>query len=120
MCILLRHSVFALAAMLLLALAPFAFPIGALADSDCAEREYEDEYDHERARRALECGEVMPLADVLAAVRPHISGKIIETEIEREDGIWVYEFKFIDAGGRLVEVHVDAGTARILKNEGDE
>ena len=100
---------------LALAMAP------ARADDDgCEAGEYDREHDHERARRALECGEVMPLADVLAAVRPHISGKIIETEFEKEDGIWVYEMKYIDRRGRMVEIYVDARTGRILKSEGDE
>ena len=86
----------------------------------CEAGEYEREQDHERARRALECGEVLPLADVLAAIRPHISGKIIETEFEREDGIWVYEMKYIDRRGHMMEIYVDARTGRILKTGDDE
>lgn len=87
---------------------------------DCTAGGYNDEHDHDRARHALECGEVMPLADVLEAVRPHISGEIVETEFEKEDGLWVYELKYIDARGRLVEIYVDARTGRILKTEVDE
>lgn len=93
---------------------------GSADDDGCKTGEYDSEHDHERARRALECGEVMPLADVLAAVRPHISGKVIETEFEREDGIWIYEMKYINRQGLLVEVYVDARTGLILKTEGDE
>jgi uncharacterized membrane protein YkoI len=85
-------------------------------DDGCAGGEYESKHDHERARRALECGEVMPLADVLAAVRPHISGRLIETEFEREEGLWVYELTYIDPQGHLLEIYVDAGTGRILKS----
>lgn len=73
--------------------------------------------DHERARRALERGEVMPLSEVLAALEPRIDGEIVSTEFEREDGAWVYEIKYIDRGGRLVELYVDARTARVLKAE---
>jgi uncharacterized membrane protein YkoI len=98
-------------------LATSAEPDRGAADESCLAEEYEDEYDHERARHALECGEVMPLADVLAAVRPHISGKIIETEFEREHGVWIYELTIIDSSGRLEELHVDAKTARILNSE---
>lgn len=106
---------------MLLALALPLAPVPALADDDrCEEREYEGRGDHEKARRALECGEVMPLADVLEAVRPRIDGRIIEAEFEREDGVWVYELKFIDARGHLIEAYVDARTGRILQIEGDE
>lgn len=86
----------------------------------CASGEYENKHDHERARRALECGEVMPLTDVLAAVRPHISGRLIETEFERKGRLWVYELTYIDSGGHLLEIYVDARTGQILKSEGDE
>jgi len=89
-------------------------------DHGCGLKDYDGDSDHERARRAVACGEIMPLADVLAAVRPHISGNVIETEFEREDGIWVYELKYIDPQGHMVEVYVDATTGRILKTEGDD
>jgi uncharacterized membrane protein YkoI len=113
-----RNLLFAGAAMLsglVLAITP-----GSADVEGCETGEYDSEHDHERARRALECGEVMPLADVLAAVRPYISGKVIETEFEREDGIWIYEMKYINRQGLLVEVYVDARTGLILKTEGDE
>jgi uncharacterized membrane protein YkoI len=35
-------------------------------------------------------------------------------ELEREHGRWVYEFKIVDAGGRLLEVYVDARTGALL------
>lgn len=75
--------------------------------------------DHEEARGALERGEVMPLSEVLAALRPRIDGDIVSTDFEREDGGWSYEIKYIDRTGRMVELHVDARTARVLKAEDD-
>lgn len=102
-----------------------SLPLGAMtghayADDDCAAVEFEVEHDHEMARHAVECGEIMPLADVLAAAGPHISGRIIETEFEREDGVWVYELTVIDDRGRLEEIYIDAKTARIIKSEGNK
>jgi hypothetical protein len=32
---------------------------------------------------------------------------------------WIYEFKIVDARGRLLEVYVDAGTGTVLSVEGD-
>lgn len=118
----LRLTVLVLAAMLVSGLASLALPRDSSADSGggCDAEDYDGDSDHERARRAVQCGEAMPLADVLAAVRPHIAGRIIETEFDREDGNWVYELKYIDAQGRLVEIYVDATTGRILKTEGDD
>lgn len=71
--------------------------------------------DHDRAREALERGEALPLAEVLARVRPELGGEVVGVDFERErGGRWIYEFKVIGPTGRLVEVHVDAATARVL------
>lgn len=75
--------------------------------------------DHDRARAAVARGEALPLADILNRVRPSLGGEVIEVSLEREKGRWVYEFKVIEAGGRLAEVYVDAATAEIIKREVD-
>ncbi len=80
----------------------------------------DDDGDHERARQALERGEVLPLAEILERVRSQAPGEVIATEFEREDGRWVYELKLIDAGGRVVELEVDAVDGRILHSELDD
>lgn len=76
--------------------------------------------DHDRARAALQRGEVLPLADILERVQGEVEGEVIATEFEREDGRWVYELKLIDAGGRVVELEVDAVDGRILHAEPDD
>lgn len=75
--------------------------------------------DHDRVRGAVERGEVLPLAEILARVHPPLGGEVVGVSVEREDGRWVYEFRVIEPGGRLVEVEVDAATARVLKREED-
>lgn len=77
------------------------------------------DHDHDRARAALERGEALPLAEVLARVRPELGGEVVGVDFEREDGRWVYEFKVIGPAGRLVEVQVDAATARVLRRKAD-
>jgi len=76
--------------------------------------------DADRALRALERGEVRPLAEILAAVEPELGGEIVGVEFEREDGRHVYEFEVVTPAGRLVEVYVDAATARVLEREEDD
>ena len=78
-----------------------------------------DEDDQERARRALEAGEAMPLSLVLEAVTSRIGGEVVGVEIDHEHGRYVYEIKIITPNGRLREIYVDALTADILKNEDD-
>lgn len=75
-------------------------------------------HDHDRARRALERGEVLPLERILAVVRARVPGEVVRIELERDDGKWIYEVRVLDAAGRRVEVHVDAARAVILKIKG--
>jgi len=73
-----------------------------------------DRPDHEHARRAMLAGEILPLHVILARVQPRLDGEIIEIELEREDGRWVYEFKVLRADGRLHEYYVDARDGQLV------
>jgi len=76
--------------------------------------------DHDRARRALERGEALPLATILPQVEAALGARVIEVDLERDDGRFVYEFELIDARGRILEAEVDAATGRILEIEGED
>jgi uncharacterized membrane protein YkoI len=75
--------------------------------------------DGDRARGALERGEVLPLEQVIARLEGHIHGEISRIELEKEDGIWVYEFKVISPQGRMIEVHIDAKTGKLIGKKGE-
>ena len=92
----------AMAVVLLSALAMFA----AAARAD-------DDRDHDLARRAVERGEIKPLADILRTVRERFPGEIANVKLEREHGRLTYEFRIVGAKGRLLEAHVDAATGEI-------
>lgn len=79
-----------------------------------------DPHDHDRARAALERGEVLPLAEILATVAAQVPGEVVEVELEREHGDWVYELKVIAPDGRVLEVLVDAAAGRLLEQEEDD
>lgn len=78
----------------------------------------DDRRDHERARAALAAGEVRPLADLLAEVERRYAGRVLEAELDREDGRWVYEIKLLPASGRVFELHLDAATGALLRSRG--
>lgn len=71
--------------------------------------------DHERARAALQAGEVLPLATVLERLQRSHPGQVLEVELEREHGRWIYEIKLLQADGRLLKLAVDARSAELLK-----
>ena len=75
------------------------------------------EHDHDKARRAVERGEALPLSDILDRVRARLGGEVVGVSFDRKKDGWVYEFKVIRSGGVLVEVYVDARSAQIVKEE---
>jgi uncharacterized membrane protein YkoI len=76
--------------------------------------------DHDRARAALERGEVLPLPRILARVNRQVPGDIIELELEHEHDTWVYELKVISPDGRLREIWVDATSGALLEHREDD
>lgn len=71
--------------------------------------------DHDRARRALEAGEILPLDTVLERVARDTPGRVMEVELERENGRWVYEIRLLRSGGVLIKLLVDARDGTVIK-----
>ncbi|MEZ5628660.1 MAG: PepSY domain-containing protein [Rhodocyclaceae bacterium] len=76
--------------------------------------------DHDRARRAREAGQVLPLPAILERVAQDYPGRVLEVELEDEDDRWIYEIKLVQPGGRLLKLEVDAADARVLKARGKQ
>lgn len=80
-----------------------------------------DEEDHERARKALEAGEVLPLKTILERVERAYPGQVMDVELEREHrgsgGRWIYEIKVLRTSGTLVKLKVDARDGTVLGNK---
>ncbi len=93
----------------------FASP--ARSDQDDDRANHGHSRDHDSARHAVENGEALPLADILARVRPELGGEVVGVAFRRKADRWIYEFRVIAANGRLDEVHVDAATAQIIERE---
>lgn len=76
-----------------------------------------DEDDHEAARRAVEGGRALPLAEILERLQDRIGGEVVDVEFDRDDGLYVYELDVVSPDGRLREISVNAATAEILEIE---
>jgi len=76
----------------------------------------DDQLSHDRARRALERGEILPFTAVLQILRSKVRGDIVAIEYEYEFERWVYEFKIIDAQGRLRKIHIDAAVGTFIED----
>ena len=73
--------------------------------------------DHERARQALQAGQVLPLRSVLQRLEREQPGQVLEVELEQEGGRWIYEVKLLQADGRLLKLKLDARTAVLLQRK---
>ena len=82
---------------------------------------YADREDHERARKALEAGEVLPLKTILDRVEQNFPGQVMDVELERERvggrERWIYEIKVLRTGGALVKLKLDARDGSVLVNQ---
>jgi len=76
------------------------------------------EEDHERARKALEAGEVLPLKTILELVERTYPGQVMDVELEREhegrSERWIYKVKVLRTSGTLVKLKVDAREGSVL------
>jgi len=76
---------------------------------------------HDQARRALEAGEILSLGEILKTAEAARRGRVIEIELDREDGRWIYELEMVSPEGHLYEMEIDAATGNILKTgRGDD
>jgi hypothetical protein len=57
----------------------------------------DDRSDHNQARAAMESGQVLPLKTVLDQLERQRPGKVLEVELERKGGGWVYEIKQLES-----------------------
>jgi uncharacterized membrane protein YkoI len=100
-----------------------AFAAGLLAGLLAAPLAQASERDHERARQAVQAGQVLPLPAVLEKLAATHPGQVLGVELEREresdhgrDG-WVYEIKLLQRDGQLVKLALDAKTAEVLQSK---
>lgn len=64
---------------------------------------------------AFKSGDIRPLSDVLVVARDKIPGEVIKVELEREDGVWVYEIKILTPSGKRREIEINAQTLAVIK-----
>ncbi|MFD2174819.1 PepSY domain-containing protein [Rhodobacter lacus] len=74
--------------------------------------------DHDRARRALSQGAILPLSKILPGLEAQLGARLLSAELDQHAGAYVYEFDLITPTGRIVEARVDARSGALLKRRG--
>ncbi|MFA7280450.1 MAG: PepSY domain-containing protein [Sterolibacterium sp.] len=76
-----------------------------------------DGYDQDRARQALEAGEILPLNTILERLGRDNPGQIMEVKLERKEPRWIYEIKVLRTGGAMVKLKLDAHDGTLLETK---
>jgi len=76
--------------------------------------------DHERAREAVRRGELLSLERILALHPLRPGERLIEVEIERDQGRWEYELELLGEDGRVRELEIDGASGALLDEDEDD
>jgi len=80
-----------------------------------------DDLDQDLARALREQGHILPLEQILTSLYQRYPGaSLLEVDLEREDGIYVYEVELLTREGRVRELELDASSGQILSDEEDD
>ena len=75
--------------------------------------------DHDEAHELRHTGNILPLSQLMG--RPELVGRrVLEAELEREDGRVIYELELLDEAGRVHERYYDAVTGQPLRGSGED
>ena len=73
--------------------------------------------DHEKAIKAVNEGEILPLNEILTNITKNFDGRVISINLkDNEKGLfgWVYDIMIIDNKNNVKQLRVDAGTSTVL------
>ncbi len=72
---------------------------------------------HDEAKKLKDAGAILPLEQVLQQAHRDRPGRVVETELEKKHGRYVYEIKIVDEQGVVHELKYDAASGRRLKEK---
>ncbi|HKI59864.1 MAG TPA: PepSY domain-containing protein [Mariprofundaceae bacterium] len=75
--------------------------------------------DHERARDLLEQGRILSLSEIMKQAAVRFPGKVLEVELEEEDGLIVYKIEFLGENDTVMEMVIDARNGEMISVEED-
>lgn len=76
--------------------------------------------DQDEALALAEQGVVLPLQQFLNDAQRRFPGRLLEVELEWEDGRYVYELELVTRGGVVLELEYDAVTGTLLDVDEDD
>ena len=80
----------------------------------------DNETDQDKALRLKIEGEILPLEAILEKAKTIRAGKVLEAELEKKNGGYIYEIEIIADDGSIWELKYDAKTATLLSQEEED
>lgn len=75
---------------------------------------------HEKAKKLRDVGAILPLDEIVRAAIKRKNGRVIEAELEKKRGRYVYEIEILDKNGIVWELYFDAKSGKFLKAKEDD
>lgn len=79
-----------------------------------------EDIDQNQAQVLREQGVIMPLEDILENVGQIKNGRVMEVELEKKRGIYVYEIEIADPAGQVWELKFNASDGSLISQERDD
>jgi len=80
-----------------------------------------DELSPSEALALRRSGAILPFEQIMAAVYERLPGAtVVEAELARENGRYIYEIEVFTADERLRELELDARTAEVLEDKPED
>lgn len=77
----------------------------------------DDKLNQNEVRQLREAGKILPMEDILSRSRAAQPGQIVEVELDRENGRYVYEVKLIDDRNTVHKLELDAASGEVLRRK---
>jgi uncharacterized membrane protein YkoI len=74
----------------------------------------------EQARMLKKQGDILSLESIIDAALTIKPGQILETELDADDGRYIYELEILDDRGRVWELEFDAANGELIELENED
>lgn len=90
------------------------------ASSNEQDREDHAISEHDEVRSIKQRGDILSLEEILRRAGQQHTGRVLETELEQENGRYLYEVELVDESGEVWEMKLDAQTGELLQEERED
>ena len=90
--------------------------VGTISPSAWADRDIKADV----VRAWVESGKILSFQEIFQLNKNYLSGKILDLEVEKDDGRIIYEIEQLKKNGEVSEVYIDAMTGQFLKEEAED